>query len=109
MTTTVMRIRTLLGLAVCAGAPLHAQSSRRGYVPSNGFVPDSVTAVRVAQAIWTPIYGERTIAKEQPYRATLVRGIWHVQGSHPPRMPGGVAEIRIRKADGRILSVWHGR
>lgn len=83
------------------------------YIPPDGFVPDGQTAMRIAEAVWIPIYGERKIQEEKPYVATLKDGIWIVTGSLP-KLPnggawvGGVAEIQISKQDGRILKVSHG-
>lgn len=105
--------RVIVGLAlVAAGLPLWAYTQRtqpHSYVPSQGFVPDSITAVRIAVAVWSPIYGEAQIRGEQPYRARLRDSIWVVEGSLPPRTPGGVAVAEIARRDGRILRVSHGR
>lgn len=81
------------------------------YAPPNGFVPDSLTAVRIAVAVWTPIYGEKQIRNEAPYHATLRDGVWTVEGSLncEGACPGGVALAEIEKGDGRILRVIHGR
>jgi hypothetical protein len=79
------------------------------YVPPAGAVPDSITAVRIAVAVWTPVYGAENIAREAPYRASLHGGVWTVGGSLPPHMQGGVAVIDIRKFDGRILRIDHGK
>ena len=32
------------------------------YLPPDGVVPDSVTAARIAEAVWIPIYGEENPA-----------------------------------------------
>jgi hypothetical protein len=105
----------LVASTIARSSALRAQGQATvGYVPPNGFVPDSATAVRIAVAVWTPIYGAEQLAHERPFRATLRSGIWHVQGSLPkPRgrlvAVGGVAEIEIAKRDGRIVRVSHGR
>jgi len=78
------------------------------YVPERGFVPDEKTAIRIAEAVWLPIYGKH-IYNERPFRARLVGDIWHVTGYLPPNLLGGVAEVEISKADGKILRVSHGR
>jgi hypothetical protein len=54
--------------------------SRQSYKPKNGFVPNQETAIRIAGAVWIPIYGAE-----------------------------GVAEIEIAKYDGRIIRVSHGQ
>ena len=66
-------------------------------------------AIRIAVAVWEPIYGEQQIAKQKPYKATLTNGVWTVEGSLPGAMVGGVAVAEIMKEDGRILRVSHGR
>jgi hypothetical protein len=88
---------------------------QHAYVPPNGFVPDSATATRVAEAIWIPIYGEAQIRGQRPYRATLRKGVWTVTGTlKQPTEPGrravgGVALAEISRRDARILRVSHGR
>jgi len=68
------------------------------------------TAIRIAVAVWEPIYGADQIAGEKPYKATLADGVWTVTGSLPEHMNrGGVAELDVEKGDGRILRVIHGK
>lgn len=100
----------ILGVAVGLPWLLNAQhSSLHSYIPPNGFVPDSITAVRIATAVWNPIYGERQIHGEEPYRASLRGGIWTVEGTLPADAIGGVAVAEIAKRDGRIVRVSHGK
>ena len=83
---------------------------RPGYIPpSEGYVPDAETAIRIAEAIWVPIYGE-DIYDKQPFVAEYnnVLGRWTVKGTLPEGVLGGVPEARIRKRDGKILFVLHG-
>jgi hypothetical protein len=85
-----------------------------GYVPEEGFVPNEDVAIKIAVAVWEPIYGADHIATEKPYRATLDKGVWSIRGSLPKAkkggtVKGGVAEAKISKADGRILQVCHGK
>jgi hypothetical protein len=78
--------------------------------PKDGFVPDAKTAIKIAVAVWEPIYGEVAIAKEKPYRAKLLTNtVWKVEGSLPGGidMMGGVATAFISKSDGKILNVYH--
>ena len=76
-------------------------------MPRGGYVPDAKTALRIAVAVWSPIYGEKPIEGEKPFRATLKNGVWTVTGSLPPGFVGGVATARIAQRDGRILGVIH--
>ncbi len=97
----------LLVLAVvCSGG---GQEPEDGDVPDEGFIPSKEVAIKVAVAVWEPIYGPEKIAKEEPYRATLADGVWTVEGSLSKGSKGGVALARIAKKDGRILRVTHGK
>jgi len=97
----------LPGYSATAGQP-----PSPSFRPAGGYVPDAKTAIQIAVAIWSPIYGEQKIQGEKPFHATLKRGVWTVIGSMPPSRPGvkmhgGVALARISKADGRVLQVIH--
>jgi NTF2 fold immunity protein len=77
--------------------------------PKEGYVPNEETAVRIAEAVLVPIYGEGQVRSEQPFRARLVGKIWLVTGTLKPDAEGGTAEVRISRASGEILSVKHGK
>ncbi len=97
----------LLILAVtCSGT---GQEPEGSYIPDGGFVPSEKVAIKIAVAVWEPIYGADRIAGEKPYRATLTDGVWTAEGSLPEGRKGGVALTRIAKKDGRILHVIHGK
>lgn len=87
----------------------HAGESTKviNYKPAQGYVPDAETAIKVAVAIWTPIYGKEQIEKEKPYKAILKDDVWYVSGSLPEGWLGGVAEAEIAKDSGCILKVYH--
>lgn len=92
-------------------AKVQAQGS---YQPPQGYVPDARTAIRIAIAVWSPIYGEKHIQSERPFHAALNHGIWTVTGSLRPSphgyvVVGGVALAKISKKDGCILQVIHGK
>src|SRR5688572_28245452 len=62
----------------------------------NGFVPDANTAIKIAVAVWEPMFGAKTIAQEKPYRAKLLTNtVWRVEGSLPENRRGGVATAFI--------------
>ena len=86
-----------------------SQESKHTVKPKNGFVPTRGTAVRIAEAVLIPIYGERNIQKQKPLNASLKGNVWRVTGTLPKNMLGGVALIEISKGDGRILRVTHGK
>lgn len=76
--------------------------------PEEGYVPNEDTAIKIALAVWIPIYGKEHIEGKAPYKAVLKDGIWHVTGSIPLGWKGGVPEAEISKEDGRILKIEHG-
>lgn len=89
-------------------------SARHSYLPPGGYVPDAKTAIRIAVAVWSPIYGEKKIQNEKPFHATLKKGVWTVEGSLPKARlggftVGGVAEADIARRNGRIVRVSHGK
>ena len=79
------------------------------YMPPAGYVPDAATAIKIALAVWEPIYGRKQIRRQRPIVATLQNGVWLVRGSLPRGAVGGVAEADISKRDGRISRVIHGK
>lgn len=79
------------------------------YKPVQGYVPDEATAIAIAIAVREPIYGHEQIAKQKPFKAVLVKGVWKVEGSLPMHVLGGVAVAEISKDDGRVWRVSHGK
>jgi hypothetical protein len=76
----------------------------------NGLVPDKQTAIKIAEAILFPIYGEDTIKRERPYRVSLRDGCWYISGSMPHSdevMVGGTFFITISQWDGRVIQIGH--
>ena len=55
---------------------------KRIYDPEiDGFVPNEETAIKIAEAIWLPVYGEEIINYYRPYYAKLINGkVWIVKG-----------------------------
>jgi hypothetical protein len=84
------------------------QTKNHNYKPEEGYVSNEETAIKIAVAIWIPIYGEEEIESQKPYNAVLINGVWYVTGSLPEGWLGGVAEAEITKDDGRILRISHG-
>jgi hypothetical protein len=88
----------------------------QGFKPKDGFVPDSVTAVKIAEAVLAPVYGEKQIESEEPFTAKIKADIWTVSGTlHCPdgkggittNCVGGVVVVKISKINGRIVSMIH--
>jgi hypothetical protein len=88
----------------------HTASGRSSYSPPNGFVPDERTAIAIAEAVLSPIYGSDSIQKERPFHATLASGVWTVMGTVPnEHQVGGVAILKLNKMDAKVLYVLHGK
>lgn len=110
---TFSHMRTAIcGLLLVAVVALSAQSS----APR---VPDEATALKIAEPALIKTYGKRQIDYERPLRATLDKGIWTVAGTlccpdlngqrncEPYMCAGGVAVLKLRQRDGKILSIIH--
>jgi hypothetical protein len=107
-TMTNFRTALVLALVVAVGC---AAATRRGAQPEAGFVPDQDTAVRIAEAVWIPIYGEKNILDQRPHRAILDGDVWKVTGTlhcaSGSLCVGGSAYAEISRNDGRVLYVVH--
>ncbi len=113
---TSFRFIVLSSVLVFAGAFLFAQDPALGvpksFVPKNGFVPTDAVAIAVAEAVLIPVYWNKQVASERPFKAELSGGVWNVTGSlHcvPPESPcpGGAAQVKISKRTGEILFMTH--
>jgi hypothetical protein len=102
-------VQTLAGCAVSSQSPTPSPGQSSVHMPAAGFVPDSVTAVRIAVAVWTPIFGEAQVAAQSPYRARLEGDVWSVAGTVSAGQRGGGAYAEISKRDARVLTVIGGR
>ena len=106
--STAVILGMLLGCQIPANYYDQRHSIKEGYYqPPNGFVPDKATAVRIAEAVLTPIYGEEHIKSERPFHAVLSGDTWNVSGTLPQGWDGGTAVISIDRRDGRISNVTH--
>ncbi|MBZ5552075.1 MAG: hypothetical protein LAO21_05095 [Acidobacteriia bacterium] len=76
---------------------------RDSSIPTQGFVPDKETAVRVAEAVWIGLYGQKGIELQKPYKTELENGVWTVTGTYLDQTTSRVATARISKRDGTIL------
>jgi hypothetical protein len=92
------------------------RQSNTAYVPARGCVSNEVVAVKIAEAVLIPVYGENQIASERPFYAALKDDIWTVDGTltcpdgkggKTHVCVGGTAQVRLSKIDGRILSMIH--
>lgn len=73
----------------------------------DGYIPNEETAIRVAEVIWIPIYGEDDVQEHRPYHAKLKDGkVWVVSGEVYTKK-GGSPFALMQKSDGKILDVYH--
>jgi len=82
------------------------------------YVPNSETAITIAEAVFIPVYGRKQIESERAFTATLRGDVWTVAGTlncsdgkpqtdKPPTCAGGVAVVKISKMNARIISMTH--
>jgi hypothetical protein len=86
-------------------------------------VPNEETAIKIAEAIWLPLYGEG-IYDKKPFVADLQGDtVWHVYGYLAPSsisinengdtvwtmVCGGIPHIYINKDDAKIIDVYHSK
>jgi hypothetical protein len=89
------------------------QRQTKGNSPARGYVPDAVTAVKIAEAVLVPVYGEERIRSEEPFNANLEGDIWTVSGTlycldgKVGMCPGGTATVKISRNDAQILFMIH--
>ena len=112
-----MRVRVFRSAILLLAAAAVCQSAA-SYKPTSGFVPDSKTAVAVAEAVLIPVYGKEHVESERPFTATLKRDVWTIEGTlycldtkgaKIADCDGGVAVVKISKSDGRVLYMLHGQ
>ncbi|HOV28392.1 NTF2 fold immunity protein [Pseudobacteroides cellulosolvens] len=77
-------------------------------VPKFDIVKDKETAIKLAEDILLPIYGNE-INDKKPFEATYDEEFkaWVVSGTLGKNFIGGVPNVIIQKSDGKVLAVWH--
>lgn len=71
----------------------------------DGYVNDANTAIKIAEAVWLPIFGDE-IYDHTPFKAQLTDSVWIVTGTVHTKL-GGAPRMVIGKRDGRILELFH--
>ena len=100
----------LICIVLCCSSQIKNVDPPHSYKPSAGFVPDAATAIKVAEAVLIPVYGESNILRQRPFTATLKdTDTWQVAGSLPSGFAGGVALVEISRVDCRIIRMSHGK
>src|SRR5260221_13978879 len=87
-----MKRRTAVTISIFALAAAFAGDvPYAGGRPKDGFVPDAKTAIKIAVAVWGPVYGAKKSVGEKPFRARLLTdAVWTGEGFLPPGTLGGV-------------------
>lgn len=96
----------ILGVVLLASFILTVPDSR-SQPKTHVAVSDAATAVKIAEPALIKEYGKRTIDSERPLMANLEGGIWTVCGTLCSECVGGVAVLKLRQHDGKILSITH--
>ena len=103
---SVAIIATAIGMLLVSAAQEQPAQAR-------DFVPDEATAVRIAEAVFIPIYGEKHMRSERPFHARLDGDYWIISGSLPKPeskdylVVGGTMMAEINRKTGEIRSVYH--
>ena len=58
-------------------------------------IPDAETALLTGIAILNRYYGQKTVARFEPYTATLRSGQWHVSGDSPAAKAARLEQDRL--------------
>src|SRR5271154_6233007 len=104
--------RPMLTILLLAAGMASAYSQDASVKPKSGFVPDAETAVKIGEAVLVPVYGDRMIRDEEPFKAKRERDVWTVEGTlncGAPPCVGGTAVVKISKTSGEILFMAHNK
>ena len=80
------------------------------YNKKNGIVENANMAYTIANTILSNIYGSNQIKNEYPLKITLINNrFWVIEGSLSKGETGGTAIIVIKKDDGQVQYINHGK
>ena len=70
---------------------------------------DETSAVKIAEAIFVKVYGERAL-EQKPWKVKTERDdtVFFVEGTLKTTK-GGVAEIRLKRSNAEVISIFHGK
>lgn len=108
ISTVRLSVLVVLSTIVLMG-PLEIFAGERNGPAPAGPVSDEAAAIKIAITTLELVYEKEEIEQQKPYRAVLKGDVWHVSGSLRRGLKGGVVEAEIRKNDGHLINVWHGR
>ena len=90
---------------LCLSSASPAQNVPKVFECNGGVVSDKETAIRIAEAILFPVYGENAIRGQRPYQVTLNDGKWTVDGTVRPSFVGGSFHVVILQRDARVVEI----
>jgi hypothetical protein len=102
-----MKTRIAVGLLLVLLVSSVFPQDKRSALPAAGVIPDEATAIKVAEAVLVPIFGEDHLNRERPLHGRLDNGIWTVYGTLPKRTIGGTMLVRMKRKDGQIIEILH--
>jgi hypothetical protein len=72
---------------------------------------DEKSAIQIAEIVLQKVYSDRiNVLEERPWNVTKRGDIYEIEGTlHPSDAMGGVAIIKIRKKDGAVVLITHGK
>jgi hypothetical protein len=82
-----MRFMILLLLFIGIGNTDQLRPQEPRFRPEAGFVPDAATALKIAEAVLIPVYGEALTRSERPFKAVLEGDVWIITGTVPAKIP----------------------
>ncbi len=70
-------------------------------------IPDSKSAVEIAEKILFEVYGRDNIKEQRPYNLVLHNGYWILNGTRPKPIIGGSFLIIMNAKNGKIIELIH--
>jgi hypothetical protein len=77
--------------------------------PNNVIIETPETAIKVAEPILFGIYGEKNITKQRPYKVSDFKDDYVIKGTLDRNSIGGTFLIIIKKNNGKIIKITHGK
>ncbi|GAT63235.1 NTF2 fold immunity protein [Paludibacter jiangxiensis] len=84
--------------------------SATSIIKNTVLVPDTATAVKIAETYLFEVYGKDKIVEERPYEIGKINEYWYITGSLPKySMCGGTFEILLEASTGKVVKIGHGK
>ena len=84
------------------------QKLQKQWTTQDGVVPDSITAIKIAEIIWVNVYG-KSVLETKPFKASLkADSLWVVEGTLNAK-DGGTPYLEIQKNNCKILKITHSK